>query len=106
MSCCQETKQKKKQKKKKKLRRKKDMMINMPFIIAYMGDPAQSFRCHDIINDKGEYTYELILPINIYVYGYVNYPVKAFERLKLYMNHKVDVINGRVLVWKAGVVYE
>ena len=101
------TKQKQRQKRKRTLhekhkeRRKKDCMLTMPFILAFMGDPTREFYCADFPE-----TYEIIPKTDIY--NRKSHPWMGnekqgdFFRLGRYMDHKVDSILGKILIYDAG----
>jgi hypothetical protein len=65
-------------------------MMGMPFVTAYMGDPAMPFFCNDIRDIHGNATYELIKKEG------------PFVRLKRYMKHHVVNISKKILIYKAG----
>lgn len=94
----QEKKKKRSLHDKHKMRRKKDVAPNLPFIIGYLGDPAQRFFCEDVHEFDGRHSYGLI----------GNMPEcaeKRFTRLVRYMKHKITriAVEGKVLIYKAGV---
>jgi len=78
--------------KKHRDRRKKDCILGMPFIMAFVGDPARLFYCADIPK-----TFELIPRTSMYPWLYTS----PFERLQMYLNHHVTQMHGKVLIYKA-----
>jgi len=82
--------------KKSKDRRKKDVMPNLPFIIAFQGDPSVDFRCEDMHDYRREgYHYYTLTGMR----GGEN----GLRRLARYKTHKITRFHmGQVLVYKAG----
>lgn len=74
-------------------RRKKDPTLGMPFIIAFHGDPAQTYYCADYPS-----SFELIPRTTKYPWKFQ----KPFSRLKHYMWHHVTCMHDKVLIYKAG----
>jgi hypothetical protein len=70
-------------------RRKRDCSMGMPFITAFMGDPAMPFYCNDVRDVNGNTTYELIKQEG------------PFVRLKRYMKHHVVSIAKKILIHNA-----
>jgi len=100
MSTVQEQKKKRKLKKKHKLRRHKDCMIGLPFIVAFQGDPAQSFFCNDVVDYETKvHNYELIYSHCSNAY----FREKPLTKLLRYMSHHVMSIQGKILIYKAGI---
>jgi hypothetical protein len=73
----------------KRERRKKDCTLGLPFVVAFQGDPAQTFFCADYPT-----SYELIPRTGKYNGG--------LERLAQYMRHHVTCLHRKVLIYKAG----
>jgi len=79
-------------KERKRRRRKRDCSLGLPFIIAFQGDPTQTYYCADLPR-----TFELIPRTR-------KYPAYAHPlgRLKYYMKHHVTQMHSKVLIYKAG----
>jgi len=77
---------------KHKKRRKKDIIMGLPFIIGFGGDPARHFWCADY-----PHSWELVPK-----YYWKNRD-RPFSRLRYYQKHHITNIayQGKVLIYKA-----
>jgi len=78
---------------KHKRRRKRDVIMGLPFIIGFHGDPAREFWCADY-----PHSWELIPR---YYWKSLGHP---FARLRRYQKHHITSIakvKGKVLIYKA-----
>jgi hypothetical protein len=66
-------------------------MIGLPFIIAFQGDPAQTYYCADRPTD-----WELIPRTDMFPKN-----MTPLARLKMYMWHHVTSLARKVLIYKA-----
>ena len=81
---------KKQRKKEKKKQRGKDIRKGMPFVFAFMSDPARHYRC-GMIRYRDYYD---LIPRQ----PRVNPNLKQFNLLKSYQNHRVEFIAGTGIV--------